>query len=48
MRKEKDNRTDQQMTDNGIGVEGAKVMSEMLKDNTTLKSLNLWSKEEER
>ena len=31
------------MTDNGIGVEGVKAMSETLKDNTTLTSLNLWS-----
>ena len=34
------------MTDNGIGVEGANAMSEMLKMNTTLKSLNLWGEEE--
>ena len=35
------------MTDNGIGVEGAKAMSEMLKTNTTLKELGL-SGEKER
>ena len=29
------------MTGNGIGVRGAKAMSEMLKVNTTLTSLNL-------
>ena len=34
------------MTDDKIGVEGAKVMSEMLKVNTTLTTLNLWSEEE--
>ena len=31
------------MTDNVIGDEGAKALSEMLKVNTTLKTLNLWS-----
>ena len=36
------------MTGNGIGVEGAKAMSEMMKVNTTLTSLNLWSEEERR
>ena len=34
------------MTDNGIGDEGAKSMSEMLNVNTTLKSLNLECEEE--
>ena len=34
------------MTVNRIGVEGAKSMSEMLKKNTTLTSLNLGSEEE--
>ena len=29
------------MTDNMIGIEGAKAMSEMLRVNTTLASLNL-------
>ena len=29
------------MIDNGIGVEGAKALSEMLEVNTTLKSLGL-------
>ena len=36
------------MTDNGIGDEGAKAMSEMLKVNTTLTTLSLSSEEEER
>ena len=36
------------MTDNLIGVEGAKSMSEMLKVNTTLTSLNLFCAEEEK
>ena len=35
------------MTDNGIRVEGAKAMSEMMKVNTTLTTLDL-SCEEER
>ena len=34
------------MTDNVIGVEGAKSMSEMLKTSTTLISLDLRCKEE--
>ena len=34
------------MTDNVIGDEGAKSMSEALKSNTTLTSLNLESEEE--
>ena len=33
------------MTGNGIGDEGAKAMSEMLKVNTTLTTLGLSSKE---
>ena len=36
------------MTDNEIGDEGAKAMSEMLKVNTTLTSLNLGSEEERK
>ena len=36
------------MTGNKIGVEGAKAMNEMLKVNTTLKSLILGSEEEGR
>ena len=36
------------MTGNEIGVEGAKALSEMLKVNTTLTSLNLLGEEEER
>ena len=36
------------MTGNGIGVEGAKSMSEMLKVNTTLTSLDLGSEEERK
>ena len=35
------------MTGNGIGAEGAKAMSEMMKLNSTLTALNL-SREEER
>ena len=34
------------MTGNKIGDEGAKSMSEMLKSNTTLTSLNLYGEEE--
>ena len=34
------------MTGNDIGDEGAKALSEMLKVNTTLTSLNLGSEEE--
>ena len=34
------------MTENGIGDEGAKALSEMLTVNTTLKSLELHSGEE--
>ena len=34
------------MTENRIGYEGAKAMSEMLKGNTTLKELGLNSGEE--
>ena len=34
------------MTENDIGVEGAKSLSEMMKVNTTLKVLNLWGEEE--
>ena len=33
------------MTDNLIGADGAKAMSEMLKMNTTLTELKLWSEE---
>ena len=36
------------MADNGIGVEGVKVMCEMLKVNTRLTSLNLCCEEEMR
>ena len=36
------------MTDNEIGVEGTKAMSEMLKVNNTLTSLDLESEEEGR
>lgn len=34
------------MTDNGIGDEGAKALSQMLKVNTTLTSLDLFSEKE--
>ena len=33
------------MIGNDIGVEGAKAVSEMLRVNTTLKELRIWSKE---
>ena len=36
------------MTVNGIGIEGAKSMSEAMKSNTTLTSLYLRGEEEER
>ena len=36
------------MTDNWIGDEGAKAMSEMMKVNSTLTTLNLWSEEERK
>ena len=36
------------MTDNGIGAEGAKAMSEVLKVNTTLTSLDLECDEERK
>ena len=36
------------MTANEIGAEGAKSMSETLKVNTTLTSLNLWCEEERK
>ena len=36
------------MTGNGIGVEGAKALSEMLKKNTTLTTLSLGGEEEGR
>ena len=36
------------MTGNGIGAEGAKAMSEMMKVNSTLTTLYLWSEEERK
>ena len=36
------------MTENEIGDEGAKAMSEMLKVNTTLRTLNLGGEEERK
>ena len=36
------------MTDNGIGVEGAKAMSEMVKVNSTLTTLDLECEEERK
>ena len=36
------------MTVNNIGDEGAKSLSEMLKSNTSLTSLNMWSEQEEK
>ena len=39
---------EERMTGNGIGDEGAKAMSEMLKVNTTLTTLNLGGEEERK
>ena len=36
------------MTDNWIGDEGARSMSETLKVNTALTALNLWGEEERK
>ena len=36
-----------QQADNGISDEGARALSEALKTNTTLTSLNLWSEQKE-
>ena len=36
------------MTGNEIGAEGAKAMSEMMKVNSTLTTLDLWSEEERK
>ena len=41
-------RRKRRMTENEIGDEGAKAMSEMMKVNSTLTSLNLGSEEERR
>ena len=41
-------RKKRRMTGNGIGVEGAKAMSEMLKVNTTLKELKMRCEEERK
>ena len=35
-------------TGNGIGVEGAKMISEVMKNNSTLTSLNLFGEEEKQ
>ena len=43
-KKEKEER----MTGNRIGVEGAKAMSETLKVNSTLTTLNLWGEKERK
>ena len=37
---------DERLIGNAIGDEGAKSLSEVLKTNTTLTSLSLWSEEE--
>ena len=42
-KKEKEKKSDDWLTDNGVGAEGAKALSEMLKVNTTLTSLNIRS-----
>ena len=36
------------MTGNGIGDEGAKALSEMMKVNSTLTTLDLWGEEERK
>ena len=46
--KEKEREKKDELTANDIGVEGAKAMSEILKENTTLTELDLGSEEEER
>ena len=46
-KRERKERKEEWMTDN-IGAEGTKALSEMLKVNTTLTSLNLESGDEER
>ena len=43
-KKEKEKERNEWMTDSGIGDEGVKSMSEMLKTNTTLKTLNMQCK----
>ena len=45
---EKEERRKRRMTGNKIGDEGAKAMSEMLKVNTTLTTLNLGCEEERK
>ena len=45
---EKEKEKEEWMTENGIGVEGAKLLSEMLKVNTILTSLNLTCEEERK
>ena len=49
IRKEKDESREMmnKITGYGIGDEGAKVMSEMLKVNSTLTELDIWGEEEE-
>ena len=46
--REKKKEKEVRMTGNGIRVEGAKSMSEMLKVNSTLTSLDLGSEEERK
>ena len=48
MKRKINKRNDEWFSDNGIRVEGAKSMSEMLNANTTLTSLNLGCEEEGR
>ena len=47
-KREEKEKKEERMTGNEIGAEGAKAMSEMLKVNTTLASLDLGSEEERR
>ena len=42
-KRRKKKKSDDWLTDNGVGAEGAKALSEMLKVNTTLTSLNIRS-----
>ena len=42
---DREKRNDEWLTGNDTEVEGTKALSEMLKKNSTLKSLNLWSEE---
>ena len=48
-KKEKDTKwKEERITGNVVGAEGAKALSEMLKVNTTLTKLELWSEKERK